>query len=247
MGGYVVKFGSLLKYSMRKILLKKKIISAVLGFAFIVAVMGYASTQSVEKLVEGTELMNVLILSFLVPVISMVYGSTIIRDEIDDRSITHVVTSPMKRALSYLGYYIALVISLNLILTFITTGGFLAFFAPIGIGSSSLDIYVSVLGLSFIGTLVYSSLFLMVSLLTSRSIYFGLFYAFIWEGFVGSLPGNIQKVAISHYIRSIGSDWIEYVSMENPTSTSISIILIVVLIVLLLFLGSWFFEEKEFP
>lgn len=247
MSDFLVKFSSLVKYSIRKILLKKKVVSAFLGFIFIVAVMGYASTQSVEKLSEGTQLMNVLILSFLVPVISMIYGSTIIRDEMDDRSMTHVVTSPMKKTVSYFGYYLALVVSLNLMLAIITTGGFLSFFAPLGIGGSAMDIYLSVLSLSFIATLIYSALFLMVSLLTSKSIYFGLFYAFIWEGFVGSLPGNIQKIAISHYIKSIGSRWMEYAPMENATSIRVSVFLVVILIVILLFMGGWFFDRKEFP
>lgn len=243
----LTKFTALLKYSVKKILLRRRIVVALLGLGFTAAVMGYASTQDVDRLADGAELMELLILSFFLPVISMIYGSSIIRDEIDDRSITHIITSPLDRALSYVGYYLALVICLNLMLVGITTSGFLSFFGPLGVDSASIDIYSSFVGLVFIGSLAYSTLFMLVSLLTSKSIYFGLFYAFIWEGFVGSLPGRIQKVAINHYLKSIGSNWVEYISLNNASGLSFSFYLLIGLTLVLLILGCWLFRRKEFP
>lgn len=243
----LTKFTALVKHSAKKILSSKKIIFSLIGLAFIVAVMGYASTQDVEKLKMGTGLMEMLIVSFMVPVITMIYGSTIIRDDIKNRSITQIITSPIDRVSSYLSYYLAIVVCLNVILIAITTAGFISFFGPLGIDSASLSIYIDIVALVFIGTLVYSALFMLVSLMTSKSVYFGLFYAFIWEGFVGSLPGNIQKVAISHYIKTIGSSWIEYISLDNASSLMLSFYIILMLIVALLFAGCLLFKTKEFP
>ncbi len=136
--------------------------------------------------------------------------------------------------------------SLGLILFLITTGGFLSFFGPLGIDSASLTIYSNVLTLVLMGILVYSALFMLVSIMTSKSIYFGLFYVFIWEGFVGSLPGNIQKVAIRHYLRSIASSWMEQVPINVTTGLSISFLVILVLIITLVTVGCVSFRRKEF-
>lgn len=247
MRGNFTKLSALVRYSIRRILSSRKIVFLLVGLGFIVAVMGYASTQDVAKLKMGTELMSGLIISFLVPIVTMIYGSTIIRDDIEDRSITQVITSPIDRVSSYLGYYLAIVICLSAILIAITSAGFISFFGPLGIDSASLGIFADITALVFIGTLVYSSLFMLVSLLTSKVVYFGLFYAFIWEGFVGSLPGNIQKVAISHYIKSIGSCWIEYISLGNASALMISFYIILALIVALILFGCLVFKTKEFP
>lgn len=247
MNDSLIKFSAIVKSSIKKIFSSRKIIFPILGLVFIAAVMGYASTQEVDKIEMGTTLMEGLILSFLVPVITMVYGSTIIRDEIEDKSITQVITSPIGRIRAYLGYYLAIVMSLGLILFLITTGGFLSFFGPLGIDSASVTIYSNVLALVLMGILVYSALFMLVSIMTSKSIYFGLFYVFIWEGFVGSLPGNIQKVAIRHYLRSIASSWMEHVSINVTTGISISFLVILVLMITLVILGCVSFRRKEFP
>jgi ABC-2 type transport system permease protein len=241
------KFTALVRYSIRRILLSKKIVFLLVGLGFTVAVMGYASTQDVEKLWVGAGLMSGLIISFMVPITTMIYGSTIIQDDIEDRSITQIISSPIDRVLSYLGYYLAIVICLSAMLMAITTAGFISFFGPLGIDSASLSIYIDITALVFIGTLVYSSLFMLVSLMTSKAVYFGLFYAFIWEGFVGSLPGNIQKVAISHYIKSISSSWIEYISLDNASGLMLSFYILFALIVSLISFGCLLFRTKEFP
>lgn len=237
-------------YAAKKILMKKRFIIAVLVIIFVASIMGYASTQDVEKLDDGTNFMDILILFFFMPVMAMIYGSSVIRDEIEDNSITQVVTSPLERILAYIGYYAALVISLSVIMILITTAGFLSFFIPLGVNGEALNLLGDMIGLVVIGSAVYSSLFLMISVILERPIYFGLFFAFIWEGFIGSLPGNIQKIAFKHYIRSIGSKWIEYGGISDysdATGVGLSFQLLVIVTLLLLIMGCVLFKTKEFP
>ncbi len=237
------------KFSTRKILLSRKAVLAVLIMLFIGAVMGYAATQDVERLDGGTDLMDSLILFFFMPVVSMIYGSSLIRDGINDKSITHLLTSPIDRVTAYLGYYISLVLSVSIIMVLITTVGFLSFYIPQGVDSTAVGIYLKVSSLVVIGSVVYSSLFLMVSIILERPIYFGLFFAFIWEGFVGSLPGRIRTVAIKHYIRSMGSKWIKYGGISNYDATKIgdSTVVLAGLTLTLIVFGSVLFKMKEFP
>lgn len=232
----------------KKLLFGKKMIITLLVVLFVATVMGYAGSQEGGSLSDGTDLMDTLILFFFMPVMAMIFGSSLIRDEIDDKSITHVATSPLDRSFSYAGYYIPLAIAVAVSMVLITTVGFLAFFGQQGIGSPELGIYLEFLALVVLGSFVYSSLFLAISVLFSKPIFFGLFYAFIWEAFIGSIPGVIQKASIKHYLRSIGTDIVDYGAIsryEQASGSSESLVILVVLTAVLLLLGAFLFREKE--
>ncbi len=250
-------FWTVIHYTIRKLLLSKRIYITLLITVFIVAVLAYASTLELSEadikndvtLVDrGVDMLDNLILFFFLPVMAMIYGSSLVRDEMDDRSITAIVTSPMDRVITFVGYYIGLAISVMLIMLFILTAGYLSYFGSIGIGDAE-GIYGSFFALMVIGAFAYSALFIMVSVLFSKPIYFGLFYAFIWETFIGSIPGKISLLTVKHYIRSIGSEWIYYgdiSSYPDATSVSDSAIVLTVFIIVTFVIGAFLFREKEF-
>jgi len=235
-------------YSTKKLLFGKKAIITILVALFVAAVMGYAGSQSRNHLDDGTNLMDTLILFFFMPVMAMIFGSSLIRDEIDDKSITHVATAPLDRAFSYVGYYLPLGIAVALSMVAISSVGMLAFFGQHGFGSEVLEIYLEFIALVVIGSFVYSSLFLAISVLFNKPVLVGLFYAFIWEGFIGSLPGAIQNASVKHYLRSVGSGWVEFGDIsrwDEASSAWGSGILLVGLTIFLLVLGAYLFREKE--
>ncbi len=235
-------------HSTKKLLLSRKVLITILVAAFVALIMGYGGTQATQPLSDGTDLMDVLILFFFMPVMAMIFGSSLIRDEIDDRSITHVATSPLDRVDAYIGYYLPLVIAVVVSMLVITVAGFLAFFGQHGITGESLEILLEFSVLMVIGSMVYSSLFLAVSVLFKKPVFFGLFYAFVWEGLVGSIPGVIQKVSIKHYLRSVGSEWVDYGGMSgfaDATSSGDSLIVMVALTAVFLVFGAILFREKE--
>jgi ABC-2 type transport system permease protein len=235
-------------FSTKKLLFGKKVIITLLVALFVAAVMGYAGSQSNDPLDDGTDLMDTLILFFFMPVMAMIFGSSLIRDEIDDKSITHVATAPLDRAFSYVGYYLPLAIVVSVSMVAISSVGMLAFFGQHGFGSDFLEIYLAFIALVVIGSFVYSSLFLAISTLFTKPVLVGLFYAFIWEGYVGSLPGAIQKASVKHYLRSLGSGWVDFGDIsrwDQASSIWGSAALLLGLTVFLLVLGAYLFREKE--
>lgn len=234
-------------HSLKGLLLSRKIVITLLVTLFVAAVMGYAGAQDVDALYGGTNLMDVLILFFFMPVMAMIFGSSLIRDEIDSRSITHVATSPLDRAFAYVGYYVPLALAVSISMVVIISAGFFAFFTQQGLTSEAAEIYLEFLALVVIGAFAYSSLFLATSVLFKKPVFFGLFYAFIWEGFIGSIPGQIQKVSIKHYLRSIGSEWIDHgdISAFDASSAGGSAVVLLVFAVTLLVFGAILFREKE--
>ena len=235
-------------HSSRRLLLSKKVIITLLVVVFVAAVMGFAGGQDVDALEDGTNLMDALILFFFMPVMAMIFGTSLIRDEIDDRSITHIATAPLDRAFAYVGYYLPLVVAVTVSMLAIITAGFLAFFAQHDLGAVALETYAAFALLIVIGSAVYSSLFLAISVLFKKPVFFGLFYAFVWEAFIGSLGGAIEKASVKHYLRSLGSEWVDYGDMssfEGATSVVASALILLVIAVFFLVLGALLFREKE--
>ena len=239
---------TILMYTFRKVILSRRIVITLLIAAFVAVVALYVGGQDVDRLKDGTNLLDSLILFFFMPVLAMIYGSSLLRDEMDDRSITQVVTSPMDRLFIYTGYYLGLVVSVSALMLIVLTAGFLSFFGRAGIDGDAMGIYGSMAGLMVIGAIVYSALFMAVSVILDRPIYFGLFYAFIWEAFIGSLPGKIGTLAVKHYVRSIGAGWIHYGDISEFPASSMgdSAWVLFILTVILFVFGAYMFREKEF-
>ncbi len=242
-----IAFISLAQYKFKKILFNKRVIAAIMVGILVASVMGYAATLDVDKMADGSFLLDTLIISFFLPILVMFYSASVIREEIEDMSITQVITSSTDRYTAYLAYFTALLSSLIILLYSILTVGFFAFFIPLGLESGAWDILLNMYLLVFIGCLVYSSLFLFVSVVIKRSIYFGLFYAFIWEGFIGSIPGKISEIALKHYIRSIGASRMEFMGFASASGAIYSFQVLTVAFIMFLFLGLLAFSYKEFP
>ena len=240
---------SIIKYSTRKMLFSKRWVIVLLIIILVGAIMGYAGSQEGDRLQSGTNMMDILILFFIMPIIAMIYGASLIRNEIDDKSITQVITSPLPRPTSYFGYYISLIISLSIIMVLINLVGWLAFFGQKGMGDGAGNILLIMMALGVIGSIVYSSLFLMFSVIFKRAVYIGLFYAFIWEGFIGSIPGAISKYTLKHFIRSIGSAWLDFgrISLYDGASVGTAFGVLIGITIVCLAIGALAFREKEYP
>ncbi len=246
---YVSGILAIFKYSARKILLNKRWIITLLIGILVGLVMGYVGSQEGDILDTGASLMDILILSFIMPIIAMIYGASLIRNEIEDKSITQVITAPLDRAVSYFGYYLSLAASLSVILIVINLIGWLAFFSQKGFSSEAAELLGAMLGLSIVGSLVYSSLFLLMGTIFKRPVYIGLFFAFIWEGFIGSIPGSIGNYTIKHFIRSIGNSWVGYgeLAFYESADAGTAFLVLAVVTIACLAIGALAFRECEYP
>jgi ABC-2 type transport system permease protein len=239
---------AIMRLSVRKLLLSRRWVIVVLVGALVALVMGYVASQEVGSLDGGSTLLNSLVLSFLLPIMALIYGASMIRNEIDDRSITQIITSPVDRRVSYLGYYLSLVTVLSIMLLATGVVGWASYFLQTNVASDALDMLVSYSALLIIGSIVYSTLFLALGALLKQPIYLGLLYAFIWEGFVGSLPGAIGTYTIVHNLKVIGADLVHNgnITTFSGDATTAALILVFLTAVLLI-IGAWAFREKEVP
>jgi hypothetical protein len=133
-------------------------------------------------------------------------------------------------------------------LVLIEAVGWLSFFLTTNVDQEALELLLSYALVLTIGAFVYSSLFLALGVVLKQPIYLGLLYAFVWEGFVGSLPGAIGQYTIMYYLKVIGAELIPYGNItEFSGDASISAVVLAGLTIILLALGAWAFREKEMP
>jgi ABC-type transport system involved in multi-copper enzyme maturation permease subunit len=235
-------------FSAKKLIVHRRWVIALLIAILVGAVMGYFATEVEEGITAASDLLNILVLFFFMPILALIYGASMIRNEIDDRSITQVLTSPMDRRLSYLGYYFALALVLALLLIMVTTIGWACFFAVKGFDAAALELLLGYLLTVCIGALVYSALFLVFGVVLRHPIYLGLFYVFVWEDFVGSIPGAAENYTIRHHLLVVASTWIDYGDVATVSgSAGISAMVLFGITVALLAIGSWVFWNKEVP
>jgi ABC-2 type transport system permease protein len=231
----------------KRTLISRRMVIVLASALLPVSLVLYGVSEDLAGIEDMANMLDFIVLTFFLLFIPMIFGSSILRSDLEDNSITMILTSPLNRILVYLAYLSSLFLSVIVAMFVITSAGPLTFFASVDIETGALDLYVKVCTLTIIGSIVYSSLYLSVSLITKRVIYFGLFYAFIWEGFVGFLPGGIGDFTIRHYIRSIGSSWIEYggLGVYQGSEVIYSFMVLTAVTVALVILGSFLLYKRE--
>lgn len=146
--------------------------------------------------VEGFE---GLIVTTLLPLSALVYGTAVLGAEIEDGTAVYLLAKPISRARIVLAK-----LGASWLLTSATV-----LVSAVGAGTIALygephDRIVLGFGVALVaGSFVYSALFLMLSLVTSRALIAGLVYVFVWEGVVNSLFAGTRLLSVRHYTLGI--------------------------------------------
>jgi ABC-2 type transport system permease protein len=133
----------------------------------------------------------------VLPLTALLIGTSVLGAEIDDGSIIHLLATPVPRPLVIAAKY-----AVAAVLTMIFAGlpelvaGLVAVTPRQAIG-----LFVGVLA----GSLMYNAVFLMISVLTTRAIAFGLLYALIWEGLLGNLVPGARLLSVGQYSLGIAN------------------------------------------
>ncbi|NLX47399.1 MAG: ABC transporter permease subunit [Euryarchaeota archaeon] len=233
-------------FSARKLLMNRRWALVVMLGALIALVMGYAATEDGANMHFASDLMAMLLLAFLLPVLSLIYGASLIRNEMDDRSIVQVITAPLDRRMSYLGYYLGLVMVLCVLISLVTAVGGLAFLAFSPERDGGVQLVLTFIALQCLGVLVYSALFLLLGTVLKQPIYLGLFYIFIWEGFVASVPGSIGEFTVRYQLQSVASELTDLGFVSSmPGNGALAALALLLVTAALLGAGAFSLRKKE--
>jgi ABC-2 type transport system permease protein len=195
----------------------------------------------------------VLFIRFTIPVLGVFYGTSLIADEVDDKTLTYLFTRPVQRGAILMGKYLAyLVCTVLVVLPSIMIVYFLI--VPLAEIGSSFTLLLTDLGIMALGLAAYGALFALVGTILKRPLVIGLVFAFGWEQLAMLMPGYLRRFTLAYYLQGlvphampsdgVGS-LIQAVFTDSPTVVT-CLFWLTVATGVSLFLGQRAIERREY-
>lgn len=201
---------------------------------WLVGLAGADRGRSTESLLnDGAGFADSFGLIIIVPIVSLVFGSSVLGETREDGTLVYLWLCPMNRGPVVVGAAAA-AITAALPLTVIPTvlGGWLGASRVAG----SADLMAGALWASVLGTVAYSSAFVLVGLLLKKPIMWGIGYVLLWEGLAVGLGDFAGYLSLRGYSRSllvrIGE--VDLSFDAHTTSTAVVVLAAVVVVGLVL-------------
>jgi ABC-2 type transport system permease protein len=196
----------------------------------------------------------VFYLRFIVPVLGVFYGTSLIADEIEDKTITYLFTRPIPKGAVLMGKFLAylactiFVVLPSVVIVYLSI-------APLrgSLGGSFLDLLKD-LALLAIGLAVYGAVFAFIGARFKRPLLVGLIFIFGWEQTALVFPGYLKKFTVAYYLQAMVPhampndtvvSMIQGIFRETP-SLAESLIWLAIILVVFLWLASVSVERKEY-
>jgi len=158
--------------------------------------------------VTGFELYGIVVALYfvrnLLPLVALLFGSALISDSVDSKTLTYFLTRPISRLSIFLGEFLAYLVTVLtltvpcVVLTYLV----LCVGTPQGAGFGAPDL-VQDLAACALTLFTYGGVFALLGVSFKRPLIPGLLFLFVWEGFVANLPGDAPNYTLSAYARSL--------------------------------------------
>ena len=161
-------------------------------------------------------LMGPMVISAVLPIITVVLGTASLGHEIEDQTMTYLFLKPVPRWGIILPKFLAtitvagvVVVGSGVLTTVIVPGG--------GVTTS----VAAAVGLA-VGVLAYTSIFTWAGLMTSHALAVGLVYVFVWEAAIVGFLQGVRWLSIRHYTEATihGFDDIQFAGDTATLSLS---------------------------
>lgn len=144
----------------------------------------------------------VLFVRFIVPVLGVFYGTSLVADEVEDKTITYLFTRPIQRGAVLMGKYLAYLVCTALV---VLPSVMIVYFmiVPFSDVPATFGMLVKDLGILAIGLAVYGALFALIGAVLKRPLVIGLVFAFGWEQMALLMPGYLRRFTLAHYVQAL--------------------------------------------
>jgi ABC-2 type transport system permease protein len=207
-----------------------------------------------EAMSVFNDILMVFYLQFYVVILALFYGTSVLAEDIEGRTMAYLVTRPVSKPSVVVGKYAAYS-ALMAVMTEVSLT--LSFFIMNSgrIGEASLyRVFFGYAGVLALAILAYTGLFTFLGSLLKRALLVGLVFGFGWENVIQYFPGSTQKFSIVHYLKSLlprrpvaGRGTLSVLLFRlEPTATLPAILVLVLLGAVCVGLACWLFRTKEY-
>jgi ABC-2 type transport system permease protein len=182
------------------------IVGGPVVIAFLLRAIAFLDVTRYEM--PGPTLFGLMVWVFyvwlVVPILGVFYGTALIADEVEDKTITYLFTRPVSRGAVLFGKYLGYLICTSVV---VLPSVVLVYFlvTPLNGGSigSSFPALVTDVGLLLLGLAVYGALFALVGAWFKHPLLTGLVFAFGWEPMAVLLPGYMKNATVAYYLHGL--------------------------------------------
>jgi ABC-2 type transport system permease protein len=188
------------------------LVTAPVVLAVLIRILGAVLPDSALRVngapVSGPAIYGMMIwlvyIRFVVPVLGVFYGTALIADEVDDKTITYLFIRPIPRGAVLLGKYFAYLACTVLL---VLPSALLTYFIVVPLGGGSIGrefpSLLSDLGILAAGLAAYGALFALVGARLKRPLVIGLVFVFGWEPGVLLFPGYLKSLTVAYYLQGL--------------------------------------------
>ncbi len=163
-----------------------------------------------ERASWPVDILGVFGLTVVLPLTALIIGTSVLGAEIDDGSIVHLLATPVSRTVVIGGKYVVAVV---LTAAFVAVPELLAgLIATGGLTKLAVGLFVGALA----GSVMYNAVFVMISVLTTRAIAYGLAYVVIWEGLLRNFVSGARLLSVGHYSLGVANGIASSGNALNP-------------------------------
>lgn len=193
-------------------------------------------------------------LRFSVPVLGAFYGTSLIADEVEDKTITYLFTRPVSRGAVLFGKFLAYVLcTMIVVLPSITVVWLLV--TPLGgsLGQNFPDLVKDLLILAA-GLVAYGAVFAFIGATFKRPLLISLVFVFGFEPAVLVFPGYLKRFTLAYYLQGLVPQampndsvvsLVQQIFRETP-ALSTSVVALTVITVVCLWLAARTVSNKEY-
>jgi ABC-2 type transport system permease protein len=156
--------------------------------------------------------------SVLLPLTALIIGTGVLGAEIDDGSVVHLLATPVRRRDVIITKF---AVAVGLTALFAAVPELIAGLLAPNSGKLAWALFLGAL----VGSVVYSAVFVLASVVTTRAIAFGLLYVAIWEGALSNVVGGVRILSIAHYGLGVANAIYPDKDLQAGLSLSTSLIL----------------------
>ncbi len=173
----------------------------------LIGLLARIRSQPGDPLERTSAALEPLMVAALLPLLAVVFGTAALGAELEDGSAIHLLTKPVARwrivAAKILAAapLAAVIAGVSTLLTGLLVGG-----------TSGAGLTLAYVAGVLAGSVLYVTLFVALSVLTSRALVLGLAYVVIWEGTLAGLFDGTRILSIRQYVAS-------FVAALDPSGT----------------------------
>jgi ABC-2 type transport system permease protein len=193
-------------------------------------------------------------LRFTVPVLGVFYGTSLMADEVEDKTITYLFSRPIRRGAVLVGKFLAyLGCTVFVVLPSVVIVYLLVVPLQGSLGGSFLDLLKD-LSLLALGLAAYGAVFAFVGAQFKRPLLIGLVFIFGWEQAALAFPGYLKKFTVAYYLQGLVPhampndstlSLIQGIFRESPSLAS-SLGWLAVIMIGFLAMAAWVVERREY-